>query len=261
MKIIISPAKQMRTDNDFLDCQGLPALLDRTRILAEYLKSLPYEQLKQLLCCSDKLAKENFDRYQSMDLVRGLTPAILSYDGIQYQYMAPQVFEAPYFGYIQKHLRILSGFYGILRPLDGVVPYRLEMQAKLKTSFCTSLYDFWKDSIYRELVREQENTPEDRVILNLASGEYSRAVKKYLAPEDRMVSCIFGELIGDKVVEKGVYVKMARGEMVRFLAERNAQTPEEAKAFDRLDFSFCPERSTAQTLVFLKQKPAPKQDF
>ena len=108
---------------------------------------------QKLWQCNDKIAELNFQRFSRMDLTRNLTPALLSYEGIQYQYMAPQVFTEQEWAYAQEHLRILSGFYGVLRPLDGVVPYRLEMQAKTgraQVPGCTlpgmppaSLYDFW----------------------------------------------------------------------------------------------------------------------
>ena len=107
-----------------------------------------------------------------------LTPAILAYDGIQYTYMAPDVFEQQYFDYVQEHVRILSGFYGSVKPLDGVVSYRLEMQAKAKIDGCKNLYEFWCDSLYREVL------PEGRIIINLASKEYSKCVEKYLQPQD-----------------------------------------------------------------------------
>ena len=143
-----------------------------------------------------------------MDLWQNLTPALLSYDGIQYTYMAPAVFEDGQYDYVQDHLRILYGFYGVVKPLDGVVPYRLEMQAKAAVSGCKNLYDFWDDSLYWEVIDDS------RIIVNLASKEYSRCIEKYLRPDDRYITCNFGELEGNKVVQKGVYAKMARGEMV-----------------------------------------------
>ena len=147
-----------------------------------------------------------------MDLTKNLTPALLAYDGIQYTYMAPAVFEDGQFDYVQEHLRILSGFYGVVKPLDGVVPYRLEMQAKAAVSGHKNLYDFWGDSLYQEVMDESG------ILINLASKEYSKCIEKYLRPEDRYITCIFGELEGGRVVQKGVYAKMARGEMVRFMA-------------------------------------------
>lgn len=244
MKIIISPAKKMRDDIAYLAAESEPVYLQKSKILLERLRSLSYEQLKEVLACSDALAWESYERYQKMDLGKADTPALLAYVGIQYQYMAPQVFEADYYTYVQKHLRILSGFYGILKPFDAIVPYRLEMQAKLKVGDCRNLYDFWQEDLYREVCDEG-------VILNLASKEYSRCIQPFISEQDRLVTCVFGELISGQVKEKGVYVKMARGEMVRFLAERQIEDLEEVKQFDRLGFRYDAQRSDAHTFVFL----------
>ena len=130
--------------------------------------------LKQLWKCNDQIAALNLRRLADMDLRQGLTPAILSYEGIQYRYMAPGVFTGAEFAYIQEHLRILSGFYGLLRPFDGVTPYRLEMQAKLAADGCPDLYSFWGERLARQLFSESG------CILNLASREYSVCVSRYL---------------------------------------------------------------------------------
>ena len=142
MKIIISPAKKMKSD-DGLPWQELPLFLEKTQRLLETLRAMPYDRLKALWKCNDSIAEENLRRLKTMDLRRNLTPAILSYEGIQYRYMAPDVFTDREFGYLQKNLRILSGFYGLLRPFDGVTPYRLEMQAKLAVDGAKDLYGFW----------------------------------------------------------------------------------------------------------------------
>lgn len=248
MKLLISPAKKMRADTDFLAPKSVPALLEHARVLADWLRGLDYPALKKLLSCNDAIAELNFRRYQEMDFGRANTPALLAYDGIQYQYMAPQLFTAEQFAYVEAHLRILSGLYGVLRPFDGVTPYRLEMQARVKTPFCKSLYDFWGDSLYRTLTADGTDT-----LINLASEEYAKAVLPHLPPEVQVVTPVFGQLLPDgRVVEKGVYVKMARGEMVRFLAEAAAESPEALSAFDRLDFRYCPERSSPGHPVFLK---------
>lgn len=247
MQIIISPAKKMKEDIDSFACRDLPALLPRTRVLLRHLRGLDVPSLRKLLSCNDQIAELNYARFQTMDLERDLTPALLAYEGIQYRYMAPAVFTSDALEYVQEHLRILSGFYGVLRPFDGVRPYRLEMQAKLKTDFCASMYDFWGEDLARLLDGEG-------VLLNLASAEYSRSVLPHLPPGIRVITPIFGERNGaERVVEKGVYVKMARGEMVRFLAERNAETPEEAQGFDRLGYRFSPAHSTAASYVFLRE--------
>ena len=182
-----------------------------------------------------------------MDLYKSLTPAILSYEGIAYQYMAPAVFENSQFAYVQEHLRILSAFYGVLKPLDGVTPHRLEMQEKAKVGGCKNLYEYWGDRLYQEVVDES------RVMINLASKEYSKCIEKYIQPEDTYITCVFGEFVGEKVVQKGVYAKMARGEMVRYMAEKKISDPKEMKEFDRLGYSYRPELSTDTTYIFIRE--------
>lgn len=133
-----------------------------------------------------------------MDLRRGLTPAILSYEGIQYRYMAPDVFTDAQFDYLQEHLRILSGFYGLLRPFDGVTPYRLEMQAKLSVDGAKDLYAFWGADLASALAQDAG------WVLDLASKEYSDAVAKHLPPSVRLVRCVFGEEQEGRVVERAL---------------------------------------------------------
>ena len=171
MRMIIAPAKQMKVDTDTFPCPDLPVFLERAELLKDHLNSLSFEEQKKLWACNDKIATENHERFAHMDLRHNLTPALLAYDGIQYTYMAPSVFESAYFGYVQEHLRILSGFYGVLKPMDGVVPYRLEMQAKATPIGCKNLYEFWGDALYREVL------PDDRIIINLASKEYSKCIE------------------------------------------------------------------------------------
>ena len=246
MRIIISPAKQMRVDTDSFTCTELPVFTDRAELLKDWIRSLSYEEQKTLWACNDRIAGENAERFRNMDLRKGLTPAILAYDGIQYTYMAPAVFEDGQFDYVQEHLRILSGFYGVVKPLDGVVPYRLEMQAKAKLPGFRNLYEFWGEDLYREVMDES------RVLVNLASKEYSKCIEKYLKPGDRYITCIFGEPEGDKIVQKGVYAKMARGEMVRFMAGMQAETPEQMKDFSWSGYRFAEERSSETEYVFVR---------
>ena len=243
MKIIISPAKKMNVDTDTLAPSGLPVFLEETEQLMEWMRRLSLAEAKALWKCNDRIAEQNYRRFQEMDLRRNLTPAVIAYEGIQYQYMAPSVFGGAETEYIQEHLRILSGFYGVLKPFDGVVPYRLEMQAK--ASEAGDLYRFWGEKLYREAA--------DEVILNLASKEYSRCIEKYLRPEKLFLTVTVGELIGGKVKQKGTFAKMARGEMVRYLAENQVEEPQGIKGFDRLDYHFAEELSTETEYVFLKQ--------
>lgn len=312
MKIIISPAKKMKQSELDIAYQGYPLFLEakedqngqnkeeigdkngrtelngkqgKTELLLEYLKSLSFSEQKELWACNEDLARENSERVAKMDLRRNCSPAILSYEGIQYQYMAPSVMEASQLAYLQGHLRILSGLYGLVKPLDGVVPYRLEMQAKAKIGASKNLYDFWGEDIWKALVLEEieerlQNTGANAgdgtvpmVILNLASKEYAKCIEKYL-PKDKIlreqilwqgelrelsfpihyIQCGFYEKEGEKLVQKGVYAKMARGEMVRFLAENNIEKVEEIKGFKGLDFYFEESLSSEDSLIFLRRE-------
>ncbi len=247
MRIIISPAKKMREDTDSLAPSGLPDFLPETQRLLDALRQMDARALQKLWGCNDAIAALNLQRLERMDLERNLTPALLSYEGIQYQYMAPGVFESGQFAFLQEHLRILSGFYGILRPFDGVTPYRLEMQAKLRVGDCRDLYAVWGDKLARQLAQETG------LVINLASKEYSRAVEPHLPASVRMLTCVFGELQGEKVVEKGTICKMARGRMVRWLAEQGITQPEGLLAFQELGYRFSPAHSSENRLVYIRE--------
>lgn len=246
MKIIISPAKKMNVDRDSMPWTDLPEFLDQTEYLKSILQSMSDAQLKKLWKCNDQIARLNLERLRDMDLRSCLTPAILAYEGIQYRYMAPGVFSDSEFAYIRDHLRILSGFYGILRPFDGVTPYRLEMQAKLQAGEYRDLYEFWGNSLAESLFRDTD------CVINLASKEYSVCISKNLAKHIRFITCVFGQEIEGKIVEKGTLCKMARGEMVRFLAEHQITDPEQLRQFDRLGFRYHAELSDVNKFVFIQ---------
>lgn len=246
MRIILSPAKKM-AESDAIAPGGLPVFLPETEKIMAWMKTLTLPEAKKLWACNDALAAQNFERFANMDLRKRLSPALLTYEGIAFQYMAPVVFEQSMIDYVQEHLRILSGFYGVLRPLDGVTPYRLEMQAKAHPEGAKDLYEFWGDRLYKEVVDESH------IIVNLASKEYYKCIQKYLQKEDVFVTCNFAERNGERLVQKGVYCKMARGEMVRFMAENQIEDVERIKEFDRLGYRFCEELSTDREYVFLKE--------
>ena len=244
MKIILSPAKKMITDTDSIAPDALPEFIEKTTEIQSWLKSKSKEELKDIWKCNDKIAEQNFNRLGNMNLYQMLSPAVLSYEGIAFQYMAPSVFEDMQLEYVQNHLRILSAFYGALKPMDGVTPYRLEMQAKIRIGDAKNLYEYWGDLLYRSVIDDS------RIIINLASKEYSKCIEKYLTPQDRYISVTFCEASGDKMVTKGTYAKMARGEMVRFMAENNIENPLDIKKFDRLGYSFRSDLSSETEYVF-----------
>ena len=244
MKIILSPAKKMITDTDSIAPVGLPEFLDKTTEILSWLQGKSKEELKAIWKCNDKIAEQNFHRLEYMDLYHMLTPAVLSYEGIAFQYMAPSVFEDRQFEYIQERLRILSAFYGVLKPMDGVTPYRLEMQANIEIGDARNLYEYWGDILYASVI---DNS---RIIINLASKEYSKCIEKHLTSLDQYITITFCELSGDKLVTKGTYAKMARGEMVRYMAENNIEDPMDIRKFDRLGYSFRVDLSSDNEYVF-----------
>lgn len=247
MRIIISPAKKMNIDTNSLAPLNMPVFLKQAKQIMEELRGKSLEDLQNLWKCNKNLAQMNYERLLHMELSHGLTPALLSYEGIQYHYIAPTIFEDQMLTYVEEHLRILSGFYGVLHPMDGIVPYRLEMQAKLPIDPHPNLYAFWGSQLYAE-VRDESG-----IFINLASKEYSRCVESYLQPEDTFITCVFGELINDKVVQKGTYAKMARGEMVRYMAQNQIYTADQVKDFNGLGYQYEPSFSTQCDYTFLKK--------
>lgn len=244
MQIIISPAKKMVIDQDSFSPSGEPAFLEQTAMILQKMQQLSYSKAQQLWKTSTKLTQKNYHQLQEINLKQSLTPSILSYSGIQYQYMAPDILTQPALDYLQKTLRILSGFYGILKPFDGIVPYRLEMGARLQVNNNKDLYTFWGDKLYSTL-----NT--DGPIINLASKEYSKAITPYLRPDDQLVEIVFAHLIDGKLRTRATPAKIARGEMVRFMAENEITTLEEIKNFQSPTYSFDEKHSSKQRLIFV----------
>ena len=248
MKIILSPAKKMKVLDSNWIVPTKPALIDESKKILNYLKSLSLPELKDIWLCSDKLASKSYLELSRLDLNNLQSPAILSYDGIAYTYMAPSIFDGDMYNYINENLYILSALFGALKPSDGVMPYRLEMQAKFEFLTFNNLYDFWGDKIYKLI------HPSDGIIINLASKEYSDAVRPFISSSDRFIDINFVESVNNKLVTKATFAKMARGEMVRFMAENKIETLEELKNFDRLNFSFRSDLTTENELFFERKK-------
>lgn len=244
MKVIIAPAKIMKIDRDSFPIQSKPQFLDKTRILERFLKSRSNEQLKDLWHASENVTKQSILQLENMNLDERSTPAILAFSGIQYQYMAPDLFTQPALDYIQKNLRILSGFYGMLRPFDGVCPYRLELNTKMVGFRDYSLYHFWGSDIAENLFQE------DNIVIDLASKQYTRLVKPYLSQGRQLITVDFQELKNGKWKTVGVHAKMARGEMVRYIAEKQIKNPTDLQDFNDFEFQFEPDVSTKDHYVF-----------
>lgn len=266
IRIIISPAKKMLLAEDSPYTMTRPLLLDRTLVLWEILQKMTFEELKNLWKCNETIARLNQERLCLFSPEYGRSPALLSYEGIQYQYLAPQILSETEWEYVTKHLCILSGLYGLLRPTDRVIPYRLEMQARLITSSGKNLYDFWGNSICKAL---SEDIPKNEPVqlLNLASAEYSKTILPYWNPASdssknnsslsarahTCITCTFGEEVDGKIKTKGTLAKMARGEMVRWMAKHQIHRIEEIQNFNRLGYHFQKDLSSRDNYVYLKR--------
>ena len=177
MKIIMSPAKKMRSDEDASITPTTPYFLKESQILEEKLKSMSYEELRKLWKTNETLTNQCFEELQVRQF-KPLTCAIHAYDGIAFKYLHPFSMSDDERDYLHSHLRILSGLYGVLTPTDGIAPYRLEMGVK-----SLNLYQFWGSKIYNSL--------DDHVIINLASKEYSKCITDYLTEEDQCIEIQF----------------------------------------------------------------------
>lgn len=263
LQVIISPAKQMRAAQDAFEVLGIPPFARETARLHRALLGIERKDgaagLQALWNVSDRLLTTCLDTLHEFmpvlsdadladpDIARRISPAVMSYHGIQYQSMAPEVMDAAQLDWLQSHLWILSGLYGCVRPFHAVEPYRLEMGAKLAVDDAQDLYAFWSDKLARAIVPAGSNT----TIVNLASVEYAKAVLPHLADDAMAVTCLFGEGIRNgKPIQRSTASKKARGSMVRWMAENKLEDASELTAFN-IGYRHIPELSDKNTLVFM----------
>lgn len=249
MQLIIAPAKKMRVDPDSFPVLSQPAFLLQTQAILAVLKQLSKSDAQTLWRTSEKLTDTSFAALQALDLAGPLTPAVLAYVGIQYQSLAADILTQEALDYLQGHLRIVSGFYGLLRPFDGIVPYRLEMQAQLAVGGAQNLYDYWGQRLHDAL--DFDHGP----LLNLASLEYSKAITAHLLSGEQVVDVVFGRLVDGRVKVAATPAKIARGSMVRWLALHQMTDVAAVREFADPNWQFDAERSTPTQLVFLEREP------
>lgn len=233
---------KVRDDHEFELTR--PAFLPEHDQLSRLLQAMSRDELQALYGCSERTLEPVYQALlqEKEGIVPLKTPALLAYDGIAFTYMAPGVFEDAQWTYVQAHVRILSALYGVLRPLDGITPYRLEMAQQIP-ALGQSLYAFWGDRLASAL--------EDETVINLASKEYSRAVSPYI----RLIDVHFYEEDEKgKRREKGVYAKIARGQMVRFLTDRQAEEPDVMKDFDEMGYAYDAASSDANCFNFVRKE-------
>lgn len=246
MKIIIAPAKKMKTNSEAFPVKTLPLFFDKAKVLYEFLQSQNLEQLKNLWQVNDKIAQKNYDLLQINKIDQNLTPALFAFSGIQYQYLAADILEQDSLDYLQKNLRVVSGLYGLLRPFDGIIPYRLEMQTTIIGFSEESLYNYWSDLPYKSIFENNE------IVINLASKEYSKLFSPYIENKQYFVNIDFLENKNGKWRQIATHSKMARGAMVQFMARNKVKNVNELKQFSDFDYQFDEEISTPKQLIFKK---------
>jgi cytoplasmic iron level regulating protein YaaA (DUF328/UPF0246 family) len=244
MKIVISPAKSLDLETELPSKKfSVPQFIEESKQLNNVLVKKKPKALSELMSISDNLAQLNWERNQKFSTPftpDNARPAVFSFSGDVYQGLDAFSIAEDKLDRLQDTLRILSGLYGILRPLDLIQPYRLEMGTKLKVGRKKNLYEFWKDELTDHLNSELEN---DELFVNLASNEYFDAIdeKKLKVPT---ITPIFKDWKNDKLKVISFYAKKARGAMVRYILDTNAETLDDIKSFNYEDYEF----SKAHTL-------------
>ena len=246
MKIIISPAKKMKRE-EYVAPLHRPMFLKEAGELLSFLRSLSDSEMAKVWKVKGALLSSSLSSLSMLSLEDIGSPAIFSYDGIQYTYMSPSSFTDSMLEYAEKNLRIIRGLYGLLKPLDGVGTYRLEMESPISIPGYGDLYSYWGGKIASSLMED------DRLLVNLASAEYSKAVLPYLPSTVTVVTPVFLDWEKGRYVSKGVYAKMERGEMVRFLAETGAESVEDIKKFSSRGYEFSRFLSDSNTLCFVRK--------
>ena len=224
-----------------------PMFLKEAGELLSFLRSLSDSEKAKVWKVKGALLSSSLSSLSMLSLEDIGSPAIFSYDGIQYTYMSPSSFTDSMLEYAEKNLRIISGLYGLLKPLDGVGTYRLEMESPISIPGYGDLYSYWGGKIASSLMED------DRLLVNLASAEYSKAVLPYLPSTVNVVTPVFLDWEKGRYVSKGVYAKMERGEMVRFLAETGAETVEDIMKFSSRGYEFSRFLSDSNTLCFVRK--------
>lgn len=253
MLVVISPAKKLSVEGKKPDWFTAPQFIEHSEKLIKELRKYSPKKLQQLMSISDDLAQLNVERYQQWNAnhdAENTKQALFTFTGEVYAGLNATSFKKNELEYAQQHLRILSGLYGILKPMDAIQAYRLEMGTKLKIGRKSNLYEFWGDTIVNE-INNTLKANNDKVLVNLASNEYFKAVnkKKLVTP---IITPVFKDFSNGQYKTVMVYAKKARGAMAAFIMKNKIKTIEELTAFDTDGYLFNEEISSPKELVFLR---------
>ena len=245
MKIIISPAKKLSDKKLPLKDVSELQFSNEAKYLVKELKNYKVNDIKKLMGLSDNLAQLNYERYQQWDLNSDqVNAAIHMFQGDVYQGIKAEALTANEIDFAQENLRILSGLYGLLKPLDVIYPYRLEMGTKMTTRAGNNLYKFWGDKLSKTLISEMKST---EGLVNLASNEYSKVLKLNDFPKP-VITPIFKDYKNGKLKVISFYAKRARGEMCNYIIKNKITNSEDLKMFSNLDYKFSDEDNKGNIL-------------
>lgn len=231
--------------------KSLPLFVPKSKQILEVIKQYDLEGLQQLMKINSKLAHQCMECFANMKFdLQGIC-ALDAYDGLQFKNMKLQDLDKEGWDYLQEHLRILSGFYGMTRPMDSIYPYRLEMQTPLQVDGCSQLYAFWMDRMAKELI-ESRKTHKEPYIINLTSKEYDRSLRPYIM-DDTLIDIVFYVCVEHQLITRATQAKMARGKMVRFMADHKIEHREDLKLFHEDGYVYRPDLSHETRMVFVKE--------
>lgn len=254
MLVVISPAKTLDFENINNNLpMTYPRFLNNSNVIMNELRELDSYSIGKLMKISDKLSSLNKDRFTTwQDSLDNSKHCLLAFQGDVYKGLDVGSFTDEDLFYANDHLRMLSGLYGVLRPFDGINPYRLEMGSKLKVGECKNLYEFWKDtlkeSIHEELLKHDEST-----LINLASKEYFKAVEAIENESDvKVITPMFKEFRNGVYKIISLKAKRARGLMSRYIIQNQINNPEELKRFNEEEYEYNEELSSENEWVFTR---------
>lgn len=252
MKIIISPAKSLDFESNVpTSLHTQPRFLEQSEKLNKKLKTLSKKKLSDLMKISDDLAALNYERNQTWQTPftkENAKQAIYAFTGAVFQGIDVQTLSEEKIPLLQENLRILSGLYGLLKPLDLIQPYRLEMGTRLKVGTKDNLYKFWDDAVAKYL---NDELADGELLVNLASTEYFKVIPKKVLKVD-MITPVFKDFKNGEYKTIMTYAKMARGYMVRYIIDNNVKTIEDLKGFNVEKYRFSEELSKGNELVFTR---------
>jgi len=253
MQIILSPAKLMDFSDEMKEVKSTrPLFPEKSKELIAVCRQLSEREIADEMTINAKMAREVYEYFQTYDLRS--TPkqsAALAYNGIAYKGLNAHDFSVKDFDFAQQHLNIISGLYGIVRPLDTIRPYRLEMQRKIVPPGYKTLYDFWEETVNEYLSKKLRKG--DKTIINVASKEYAKVVRRNMLPNGtKIIDIQFLQQENDRLKQIVVHSKKARGLMSRFIIKNRLVDPEEVKGFDWEGYFFYPALSKEDSWVFVR---------